>query len=264
MLSPGTLSPHRGTWRRTPRSLVSQLLGHFKAFGIAFVTSPFVSCLEEPESISAATPDNPKQHILLVFLDKAPWNRAGAEQALRTHLPSEQTGNRPHPRPPRTDSASGLMCRDWLPPEWLHPGLDSSPRPPLRGRRARVWTAAPLLQPPATPPSSLSFPYGCMSSPNLRSSPLDSSWTPSSVQQHPSLQARVTGGRRGTAHPGRQPHLSLRECSRASSLRFCRSHSRRALSCSSRCRLRRSCSLSFSFTLACFPSGKQDVSYQET
>ena len=127
------------------------------------------------------------------FLDKAPWNRAGAEQVLSTHLPSEQTGNRPHPWPPRTDSASGLMCGDWLPPEWLHPGLDSSPRPSPQGLRARVWTAAPLLQPPATPPYSLSFPHCSMSSPNVCSSPLDSSWTPSSVQPHPSLQAHLTG-----------------------------------------------------------------------
>ena len=67
---------------------MSQLPGHFKAFGIAFVTSRFVSCLEEPESISAATPDNPKQHILLVLPGQGPleqsWCRAGAQ-----HTPAE-------------------------------------------------------------------------------------------------------------------------------------------------------------------------------
>lgn len=51
-------------------------------------------------------------------------------------------------------------------------------------------------------------------------------------------------------------YLSLRECSLANSLLFCLSHSRRALSCSSRCLFLRSCSRSFSFTLACFPSNK--------
>lgn len=53
--------------------------------------------------------------------------------------------------------------------------------------------------------------------------------------------------------PPHRPHLSLLECSRASSRRFCLSHSRRALSCSSRCRFRRSCSRSFSLALACLP-----------
>lgn len=48
-------------------------------------------------------------------------------------------------------------------------------------------------------------------------------------------------------------YLSLLECSLAISLRFCLSHSRRALSCSSLCLFLRSCSRSFSFTLACFP-----------
>lgn len=51
-------------------------------------------------------------------------------------------------------------------------------------------------------------------------------------------------------------YLSLRECSLAISLLFCLSHSRRALSCSSRCLFLRSCSRSFSFTLACFPNDK--------
>lgn len=54
-------------------------------------------------------------------------------------------------------------------------------------------------------------------------------------------------------------HLSLLECSRAISLLFCLSHSLRALSCSSRCRFRRSCSLSFSFALACFPKRRENV-----
>lgn len=57
-------------------------------------------------------------------------------------------------------------------------------------------------------------------------------------------------------------YLSLLECSLAISLRFCLSHSRRALSCSSLCLFLLSCSLSFSFTLACFPwtNRKQSVS----
>lgn len=71
------------------------------------------------------------------------------------------------------------------------------------------------------------------------------------------VRDRFRGGRcpRLSVCPGEEGHvyLSLLECSLASSLRFCLSHSRRALSCSSLCLFLRSCSRSFSFTLACFP-----------
>lgn len=75
MLFPGNLSPQRGTWGQTPKSLVSQLPDYFKALGFPllltfFPSSPSFLFWKEPVYF-CCNPENPEQFISLDHLEQS-------------------------------------------------------------------------------------------------------------------------------------------------------------------------------------------------